>query len=1498
MRWAAGAACALGVAVVCLAASPASAAAGGLDGAFGTGGTVTTDFAGNGDEARAVAVQPDGKIVAAGGALGATVDFALARYRADGTLDPTFGTGGKVTTDFGSNEEAFAVAGQPDGKIVAAGGAATGFELARYNSDGSLDSTFGAGGKVTTRFGLGLPFTRAHAIVLQPDGKIVVAGTATSATAPDFGLARYNPDGSLDSTFGAAGKVTTDIRGTDGSDFAWAVTLQPDGKLVVAGSAAGPSGDAFALARYTPAGALDSTFGSSGRVITGFGGDQDWAQAVAVQADGKIVAAGKTGNQCCGGTFDFALARYTAGGTLDTAFGAGGKVTTDFAGGTDNAHALVIQADGKILAGGERLAGGNASGASFDFALARYQPSGALDPAFGAGGLVTTDFPGHNDHAYALALQQDGKAVAAGDSAPDFALARYATAAGNNPPAAQDDSYTTAEDTPLTVPAPGVLGNDTDTDSDPLSVAAASVTGPAHGTVTLNLDGSLTYTPAANFNGTDTVTYQASDGTALSTAATVTITITPVNDPPTAAADTATVAEDTSTAIDVTANDTPGPANETGQALSVSTAGQPAHGQAAIITSGADAGNVLYTPAADYNGPDSFTYTACDDGTTNGLADPQCDTATVTITVTPVNDPPAARDDSYSTAEDTPLTVAAPGVLGNDTDADGDPLTAALATGPAHGTLSLDADGAFTYTPAAEFNGPDSFTYRANDGTADSSAATVTITITPVNDPPAAAADTATVAEDTSTAIDVTANDTPGPANEAGQVLSVRSLTQPTHGQATLITGGADAGKVRYTPAANYNGPDSFTYTACDDGTTNGLADPQCDTATVTITVTPVNDPPAARDDSYSTAEDTPLTVAAPGVLGNDTDADGDPLSVAAAAVTGPAHGTLTLNQDGSFTYTPAADFNGTDTFTYKASDGTADSTAATVTVTVTPVNDPPVARDDSYRTEEDQPLSTALSKTAGVLANDSDADGDPLTAVLATGPAHGTLTLNSNGAFTYTPAANFNGTDTFTYKAGDGALTSNVATVTITVVPVPDAPVARDYSYSTDQGTPLTVPTPGVLANDSDADGDPITAVLATGPAHGTLTLNSNGAFTYTPAAGFTGRDSFTYRASDGTLTSNVATVAITVGLGTPPLARDDSYRTNQDTPLMVPPPGVLANDSDADGHPLSIAKGSVTAPAHGTLNLFGSDGGDFTYTPAAGFTGQDSFTYRASDGALGSNVATVTITVAPKIVFSSTRDGNSEIYAMNADGTAVTRLTTNPAADTNPVWSPNHKRIAFTSTRDGNPELYAMNADGTAVTRLTHSSTNDATPAWSPDGTKIAFANGVGSRWDIYVVNADGTSKAPTQLTSNPAIDATPAWGPGGKIAFSSTRAGNPEIYLMSAAGEACKPGCTAATRLTTNSAIDTSPAWLGTKIAFASTRDDPNAEIYVMNADGTAVTRLTTNPASDATPAGSPDGQRIAFASTRDDPNAEIYVMNADGTAVTRLTTNPASDTFPDW
>ena len=285
------------------------------------------------------------------------------------------------------------------------------------------------------------------------------------------------------------------------------------------------------------------------------------------------------------------------------------------------------------------------------------------------------------------------------------------------------------------------------------------------------------------------------------------------------------------------------------------------------------------------------------------------------------NHPPAATNDNYIGSEDTTLNVAAPGVLNNDTDADHNALTAKLVSSTSHGNLTLNADGSFTYTPFANYNGPDSFTYKANDGTSDSNV------------------------------------------------------------------------------------------------------------ATVSIAVSAVNDPPVAANDSYTTAEDTPLTVSAPGVLANDSDVDGDALS--AAVVSGPSHGTVALNANGSFTYTPASNYNGADSFTYKANDGSADSNVATVNLTVTAVNDPPVANNDAYSTK---PNATRSVAAPGVLANDGDVDSPTLTAKLVSTTSHGTLTLNSDGSFVYSPASGFKGVDTFTYKANDGQADSNVATVSITV--------------------------------------------------------------------------------------------------------------------------------------------------------------------------------------------------------------------------------------------------------------------------------------------------------------------------------------------------------------------------------------------------------------------------------------------------------------------------------
>ena len=412
-----------------------------LDPSFGSGGKVTTSFGSYHDYAGGVAVQSDGKIVAAGSsytdAASTAGTFALARYNTDGTLDTTFSGDGKVTTAFTGLSEVWAVAIQPDGKIVAVGeanavwsdyecGASCTFALARYNPNGTLDTTFGTlvapgvrDGKVTTSMG-----GPAWAAVLQPDGKIVVAGG--SEVAGTFALARYNPNGTLDTTFDGDGKVTTPFFGPFFGP-AWAVALQPDGKIVASGGTG-----AFALARYNANGTLDTTFSGDGRVTTSSTGP---AYSVKVQPDGKIVAAG--------GWSTFDLARYNANGTLDTTFDGDGRVATSFGGCCSEAYAAAIRSDGRIVVAGTFYPG-VFGGAGQVVALARYNTNGALDTTFDGDGRVTTAFAPGAAYAYAVALQADGGIVVAGEawSTTDggFALARYLV--DTTPPETTIDSGT------------------------------------------------------------------------------------------------------------------------------------------------------------------------------------------------------------------------------------------------------------------------------------------------------------------------------------------------------------------------------------------------------------------------------------------------------------------------------------------------------------------------------------------------------------------------------------------------------------------------------------------------------------------------------------------------------------------------------------------------------------------------------------------------------------------------------------------------------------------------------------------------------------------------------------------------------------------------------------------------------------------------------------------------------------------------------------------------
>ncbi len=422
----------------------------------------------------------------------------------------------------------------------------------------------------------------------------------------------------------------------------------------------------------------------------------------------------------------------------------------------------------------------------------------------------------------------------------------------------------------------------------------------------------------------------------------------------------------------------------------------------------------------------------------------------------PTNTAPVAVNDSYSTSEESPLTVAAAsGVLANDTDADGNPMTAALVDDVDNGSLTLNSNGSFSYAPSAHYDGPDSFTYRASDGTATSNLATVSITVASVNDAPAGADNTVTVLEDGSHTFAAGEFGFSDPNDSPADVLSAVVITTvPGVGALALdgspVSAGAVVpvadildGKLQFAPAVNANGAGyaSFTFQVRDNGgTANGGVNTDQSANTMTVDVTSVNDAPLAVADGYSTNEDAGLTVTISGVLSNDTDADGNALT--ANLVTGPEHGSLTLNANGSFSYTPAANYNGPDSFTYKANDGSLDSNVATVSITVNAVNDAPVADGETYSTDEDTVLAEAVGN--GVLVGDTDVDEDSLAAVLVDDVEHGSLTLNSNGSFSLCSERS---STTGRIRSPTGPVTvtatSNLATVSITVASVNDAPAA-----------------------------------------------------------------------------------------------------------------------------------------------------------------------------------------------------------------------------------------------------------------------------------------------------------------------------------------------------------------------------------------------------------------------------------------------------------------------
>ncbi|EKD9042472.1 tandem-95 repeat protein [Vibrio parahaemolyticus] len=831
------------------------------------------------------------------------------------------------------------------------------------------------------------------------------------------------------------------------------------------------------------------------------------------------------------------------------------------------------------------------------------------------------------------------------------------------------DKATVVEDTPTIIK---VLGNDT-FEGDGKVVSLDTNNGPANGTVSVNPDGSVTYTPNDNYVGKDTFTYVVTSG-GVSESTAVEVNVTPVNDAPVAKDDIATTQEDTAVTIDVLLNDT----DVDGDKLSIQSASVPeAQGKVEIVD-----GKLVFTPAENFNGHAEIIYTVTDGELT--------DEAKVTVTVNPVNDAPTIKvdpvesitEDAVNTDTvvatltvrdtDTPedqltvslennsngyfvlvgnevkLTQAGVDAVNNDelnlkdltisasvsdgvnpTASDSDSLVVnrvndapTVENAIADQVLSEDFDaytidlnevfkdsdsslvfsvsgnsniqvaivnGIATFTPTADWNGSEALTFTATDPSGESVSQTVNFTVAPVVD---IVADKATVVEDTPTIIKVLGNDT---FEGDDKVVSLDTNNGPANGTVSVNPDGS----VTYTPNDNYHGTDSFTYIV----TSGGVSE----STTVSVDVTPVNDAPVAKDDTAITDEDTPVTI---DVLPNDTDIDGDKLSIQSASVP-ETQGKVEI-VDGKLVFTPAENFHGDAEITYTITDG-ALTDQATVNVTVNAVNDTPVVESsiaDQTLAEDFTPYTIDLNTAFSDVDN---VDGELTFSVSGNSNIQVAIV---NGIATFTPTADWNGSETLTFTATDPSGESISQTVNFTVAPVADI-VADTATVVEDTPTIIKV-----LGNDTFEGDDKVVSLdTNNGPANGTVSVNPDGSVTYTPNDNYHGTDSFTYIVTSGGVSESTTVRVDVTPENDAPVAKDDTAITDEDTPVTI---DVLPNDTDVDGDKLSIESASVPKE-QGTVEVVN---GKLVFTPAENFNGDAEITYTVTDGAL-TDQATVKVTV-----------------------------------------------------------------------------------------------------------------------------------------------------------------------------------------------------------------------------------------------------------------------------
>jgi len=793
----------------------------------------------------------------------------------------------------------------------------------------------------------------------------------------------------------------------------------------------------------------------------------------------------------------------------------------------------------------------------------------------------------------------------------------------NDPLTARNDSISMEEDTTAFI---NVLSNDIDPDSESLTVTIETQAG--NGNAIVGIDGIIEYSPSSNFFGEDSFVYRITAPNGDTSTATVTITVTPQNDPIQANDDYGSTLEDVPVLIDVLMNDT----NVDGDNLFLETVSVPLNGVVDINSNG----TVTYTPNSDFNGNDSFVYSVSSESG-------DVDTATVYITVIPQNDPIMAVDDFVEIPEDSATSIS---VLSNDINVDHDQLSVTSVTLPLNGTVVIESNGTLTYTPDLHYHGEDSFNYTITSESGDISSATVFITVNPVNDPIEANPDTIEIEEDSTALIYVLGND----VNVDDDSLTVSITDEPLHGNAIVLTNGT----IVYQPNNNYNGEDILNYTI-----TSSSGDTS--SSSVTITVTPVNDPIIANDDMISTMEDTAVEIE---VLINDQNVDGDSLTVINSTV--PAFGTVILNNNGTVTYIPNSDFNGQDSFVYTISSENGDTSSATVMVTVDPVNDPIFANDDTSSTDED------VAVNISILSNDENVDNDTLTVTISNNSPHGITTVNADNTITFVPDMNFNGDTSFQYTITSPSGDIDTALVTVTVNPVNDPIIAHDNIVSTLEDTAIEIE---VLANDINVDEDSLIISATTSPQNGTIVVNTNGTITYTPFLNFHGADTFTYTISSPNDT-DTATVTINVFSSDDPLtAINDTVTCDEDSFVTIP---VVENDFNPDGTITSVS--IVSAPSNGEVSV--NNDNTVTYIPDADYNGTDMFDYQITSSDGSTATATVTIDILPindPIIALTDIVELQEDTPVDIDVLANDRNADSDALSITAVGSPSHGQVVI---------------------------------------------------------------------------------------------------------------------------------------------------------------------------------------------------------------------------